>query len=505
MKPIQIFRSTLRCLLVAAAVGSALQAQAVVQGTWGSGTSAPQATGVPRTFTLNASEGRIIAADGVQIYMWGYGEGATGAMQYSGPTLKARVGDIVSVTLYNRLPVDTSIMFPGQLLTANIAANTSSTSMLATRVSPAVPAVPVTYTFTATKPGTYMYRSGTRPSLQTEMGLVGALVVYPNSVDGLKRAYDHAATAFDREHLIMVSEVDSALHTAVEDQLKTLRANNASCITGHSNCAIVANTAARFPDYWFLNGRTAPDVFARNSSVGEPGELVNQPYNTVLRAHPGEQVLLRMVGGGRDLHPMHHHGNNSWAIARDGRMLASTPTSGPDLGLSDYTIQIVPGQTYDALWSWSGKGLGWDIFGATCDVNAAVSATNCRFGKYDPAGVQTAAPACLEVANNPYPACPNGKYVSKQDPVTDFYKTIPVTLPSELELAFGEFYSGSPYLGDFGIKPTGAGAANTTGGFFHMFHSHNEREQVNGGVFPGGMMTMLVIEPFSVSIDAGQP
>ncbi len=82
---------------------------------------------------------------------------------------------------------------------------------------------------------------------------------------------------------------------------------------------------------------------------------------------------------------------------------------------------------------------------------------------------------------------------------------MPVKLPSEFELAYGEFYSGSPYLGDFGIRPVGAGVANTTGAFFHMFHSHNEREVVNGGIYPGGMMTMLVIEPPGVVIDAAQP
>jgi len=72
-------------------------------------------------------------------------------------------------------------------------------------------------------------------------------------------------------------------------------------------------------------------------------------------------------------------------------------------------------------------------------------------------------------------------------------------------VAYGEFYSGSPYLGDFGVRPVGAGNANTSGGYFHMFHSHNEREVVNGGIFPGGMMTMMVIEPPGVTIDAGQP
>ncbi len=245
-------------------------------------------------------------------------------------------------------------------------------------------------------------------------------------------------------------------------------------------------------------------MFAKNYI----GELPHQPYNAMPRLHPGEKMLLRMIGGGTDLHPMHHHGNNSWNIARDGRMMSSTPDdqtaagAGPDMAESDYTIPVVPGQTYDAIWTWTGAGLHWDIFGATCKKNQPVSPENCRFGKYADDGtgtfVQTDPPAAI-------PGVPGQFFRSTQDPKTDMYKPIPAVLPSELELAYGEFYSGSPYLGDFGLRPVGAGAANTTGGYFHMFHSHNEREVVNGGIFPGGMLTMMVIEPFSVAIDPGQP
>ncbi|MEQ1686123.1 MAG: multicopper oxidase domain-containing protein [Burkholderiaceae bacterium] len=499
MKAIQLLRITLRSLLIAAAGCGTLQAHAKIEGTWGSGTSAPQAAGTPRDFTLNASEGYISAADGVQIYMWGYGEGATGLMQFSGPTLKVRAGETVRVTLTNRLPVTTSLLFPGQVLSANIPAGTTNNNLLTTQVLPARTA---TYTFIASNPGTYLYQSGTRPTLQTEMGLVGALIVYP--ANSLTQAYNHADTAFDRENLFVVSDIDANIHQAVDEKVKALRAANAVCVRNNptpDNCAVTVDTSARFPNYWFLNGRTSPDVFAKNFA----GELPHQPYNAVPRLHPGEKILLRMVGAGRDLHPMHHHGNNSWAIARDGRMLSTDPHGltatppGPNLAMSDYTIQVVPGQTYDAIWTWSGKGLGWDMFGATCDAALAVSPTNCRFGKYNAAGAQTALPAIVPGA------IPQRRYASTQSPITDMYKSMPVKLPSEFELAYGEFYSGSPYLGDFGIRPVGAGNANTTGGFFHMFHSHNEREVVNGGVFPGGMMTMLVVEPFGVVIDTDQP
>ncbi len=77
---------------------------------------------------------------------------------------------------------------------------------------------------------------------------------------------------------------------------------------------------------------------------------------------------------------------------------------------------------------------------------------------------------------------------------------IPVTLPSLSSLAFGGFYSGSPYLGALGSLPPGEGGLNPNAGFTYMWHSHNERELVNNDVFPGGMMTMLIVEAPGVTI-----
>jgi hypothetical protein len=33
-----------------------------------------------------------------------------------------------------------------------------------------------------------------------------------------------------------------------------------------------------------------------------------------------------------------------------------------------------------------------------------------------------------------------------------------------------------------------------------MWHSHTEKEMTNWDIFPGGMMTMMIIEPLSVPI-----
>jgi len=166
-------------------------------------------------------------------------------------------------------------------------------------------------------------------------------------------------------------------------------------------------------------------------------------------------------------------------------LLKRPASTNADLAQSDFTLRMVPGQTVDAIWRWTGTGLNWDIYGDKCDPALAVSATNCRSGKYNAAGTQIAPPVA--------------GWTPTQSP-SDFYKPLPVRLPSELELTYGEMFSGSPFLGAPGSKPVGAGLANSTAGYFHMFHSHNEKEIINDGIFPGGMMTMVLIQPPHVAI-----
>jgi hypothetical protein len=198
--------------------------------------------------------------------------------------------------------------------------------------------------------------------------------------------------------------------------------------------------------------------------------LPTQPYNSMPRMHPGEKLLMRVIGAGRDLHPFHTHGNNFWVIARDGRVLESAPGAGPDLAYSDFTLRSVPGETHDALFEWTGKGLGWDIYGTT--------------------------------AQFPHTCTPdgNGFDLTTREWCADHNKPIPVVLPNLQDLTLGPHYSGSPYLGRFGVLPPGSVQLNQNAGYFHMWHSHNEREIVNNDIFPGGMMSMLIIEPPGVTI-----
>jgi len=294
-------------------------------------------------FNIAVKPAIIPTPDGDSLLIWGYSVNG-GVAQYPGPTLILNQGDSITINLTNALgveaspgvPMPVSMVFPGQ---EGVSASGGSAGAL-TQESTG-PADTVTYTFTARHAGTYQYYSGTRPELQIEMGLVGAIIVRPAAAN---QAYNDPGTAYDHEYLFLESEMAPEIHYLASLGLFDLIEQR-------------QNTFNRV--LWFFNGRNGPDTMA------DPGVswLPNQPYNCLPRTHVGEKVLLRVIGAGQDMHPLHTHGNNLTIIAQDGRLLQSAPGNGPDLGRSDYTIQTVPGSTYDAIWSWTGEQLGWDIFG----------------------------------------------------------------------------------------------------------------------------------------------
>ena len=433
------------------------------------------ANGNARTFTLTAKHDFVSTSDGNSHYAWGYAHTAL-PMQYPGPTLIVNQGENVSIALSNALPVPVSIVFPG---IEGVTADGGVAGMLtseARAVTPGEFAAGVavagpTYSFVASRPGTYHYHSGTNADLQVEMGLVGAIIVRPTGYAlGTKdahlarTAYQQPGTEYDRETLFLLSEMDPAIHWAVYGQVM-------------SGIAVQVDTADIHPSIWFINGRNAPDTLLDEFVYWLP----TQPYNALPRMHPGERLLMRVVNEGRDLHPFHHHGNHATPIARDARVLSSNPNDialAPDLSSPDFTVRSVPGQTMDLIFDWTGKGIGWDIYGLAAD-NPHV---------------------CSPDVDGYHNVATDKNY---REWCADHNKSIPVTVAGQLDLSYGESFGGSPFLGMTGSLPQGHPGLNSTGGYFHMWHSHNEKEVTTDDIFPGGMMTMLIIEPWSVDLGDG--
>ncbi|MEN6587578.1 MAG: multicopper oxidase family protein [Sulfuricella sp.] len=514
-------------LLAATAVASLLVSTAHA--------AAPGITGP--NFDLTAAPGYISQPDGSSIYSWGYGCNTApsgfapatitnascpaGVMQLPGPTLIVNQGQTVTVTLHNNLPVaagKTSILFPG----FNVTASGGTAGLLAQE---AANLGTVTYTFVADTPGTHTYYSGTQGDLQVEMGLYGALIVLPTNGNAVPAgyatpanlpdtchlhatgstatlpngdpdfrlaasAYNHSAACYDREYLFQFSEIDPVIHRAAEEI--------ASCVTGPGvNCPANMNTVATepyVPAYFMVNGRSMPDLMDPNYAAQYP----HQPYNGNPHMHPGELVLLRVIGTGRWQHPFHEHGNHVRVLARDGHMLL-TPSSNKLAGPLLFTTTTTPGMALDGIFQWTGKGLNWDVYAHTAGhTEPCVPDAN---------GYYTTGSGALPTAPNYFEWCADHEKALESKPFGQVGSGGPVTLPDPNILANGPWYSGSPYLGPEAtaravgstpIPPSGTVSNSPTdeAGFAYMWHSHNEREITTNNAFPGGMMMMMLVDPW---------
>jgi FtsP/CotA-like multicopper oxidase with cupredoxin domain len=511
--------------------------------------SAPGITGPG--FDLTAQAAYISQPDGSMVYSWGYGcntaptgfnppatkmPGATcSKMQVPGPTLIVIQGQTVRITLHNNLPTaagNTSILFPGFNVTTSCSASTpvGVQGLLTCEALPG--GGTVTYTFTASTPGTRAYYSGTQGDLQVEMGLYGAIIVLPNTIpsncaggatgtpnDQAKAAnaevdyrlaaaaYNHPASCYDREYLFQFSEMDPKIHRAAEEIATCATAPGVVCAASMDTVA----TEPYHPAYYMINGRSMPDDMDPNYAAEYP----HQPYNGNPHMHPGELVLLRIIGQGRWQHPFHEHGNHVRVLARDGNLVLSNSTitysgtttpaqalAGPLL----FTTTTTPGLAMDGIFYWTAKGLNWDAYGH----NPASTAATDLIGNPSLAKL-----TCTPDANgynsdptalNYYEWCQDHNKPLEVAPVGDVAGGGPATLPDPNILTNGAWYGGSPYLGpDATVRATGptgstppsgtiANPPTSEAGFAFMWHSHNEREITTNNIFPGGMLMMMLVD-----------
>jgi FtsP/CotA-like multicopper oxidase with cupredoxin domain len=390
-------------------------------------------------FLLTAKDGYIQMPDGNAVFMWSYSYNNTG-FQHPGPVLCVTEGETVNITLANALPVATSIQFPGlDSVKANgalAAPQFDTNGELVSLTNDAQPGQQMTYTFKASKPGTFLYQSGTDPHLQVQMGLFGTIIVRP--VQGSDPGNPQAAYAYDylsapntftaepdsiynkdKEYVLMLSEIDPDLHVQVEQGF----VNDSSQIQNPYKA-----------HYFLINGRAFPDTVAPNNAPWLPtqpyGALARvQPYNASTNALP---AMLRYVGVGVDTYPFHPHSNHEKIIGIDGRYLRD---GNAKLFSEKFGIVVTPGNTQDATFIW----------------------TNVE----DYGGSQQ-----LHVAS-----------------------------PNPLNLTQGDFWNGTPFLGQTHDLNPGINPETVCGEYYHVAHSHNLTQATNYGASFGGMLTLIRVDP----------
>lgn len=316
------------------------------------------------TVNLWAKQGNIKFPDGVEVPFWGFVAAAGREPQLPGPLIRANAGDTLKINLHNNLNDFVSLIFPGQDF---IPVPVKENGVIVSYNTHAFPGGSVSYTFTATRPGIFLYESGTRPEKQVPMGLYGAIVVHPANGGALfeKTAYGfNTGTFYDVEKILIFSEVDTRFNLAM-------------------GAGDPFNMLDYEPDYWLINGRSFPFTL-----LPDPVDfLPSQPVSAKINSGVGQAVLLRCINAGSQNHTFRLEGIAARVTAVDSRPLGAgrgsadatdfrgiwppfVPGDGspveswpfiPGTGVLDATylkntITIASGESYDLLFTAGGLG-----------------------------------------------------------------------------------------------------------------------------------------------------
>jgi FtsP/CotA-like multicopper oxidase with cupredoxin domain len=434
-------------LLLAVPAGAALVAAAMAAGQAKSAATvtnselqcATNSDGTTSTFALTAHRGMITTPDGNRVPMWGYSLDDS-PYQYPSPFLCVNEGEKVNIVLHNQLGngQSTSITFPGMtgvMANGNVVEPEVAGGKVLSLTNSVADGKTITYSFTASKPGSYLYVSGTDQAMQQQMGLFGGIVVR-SATPG--QAYDGAKpdSSYDvnHEYVQMLSDVDPDLHRYID----TTSVDN-----------VLNYDWAKFrPRYWFINGRSMPDTIAPNNASWLP----NQPYSGFVHvvADSAKPALIRYFNASELTHPFHPHGADTDVLGIDAHPLLDS--NGDDMSIRKYLVEIAPGQTVDATWTWKSDQIV---------SNTSGSKPN-----------QPWSPAAA--ANNGIP------------------------LPDFRDVRYtGEnvWYGGSPYLGKKAPLPQDTTSFNECGEYYMVAHSHALNEATTYGTAMGGMLTLYRIDP----------
>lgn len=329
----------------------------------------------------------------------------------------------------------------------------------------------VTYFFQPEDPGTLMYHCHVEASEHVQMGMYGALVIYPsmkslakNGITKCNRcghwklngqeqyhipktatnrnfAYNNIHSYFDKEYVILLSDIDSVWHESVS-------------IPNNPN---PFNAVDFKPDFWLINGRTFPDTLLPHPlSTGSDPNLTQINYESYVHVKTNEKFLLRMINMGYQVVPWHIHGWHFMVVGKDSHL-------SPFLALAEDCKHINHKLTEMGFTNTIGSGETYDLI-ITADDKRGL------YRNYIVNG-QDGFPSLCKQLNK----------ISKIDPTAIFdIPEEPVNCANPQLINYIEICN-QPY-GDSNNK------------FFPQFypmHNHDDYKVTNNGKYPGGQLTMI--------------
>lgn len=225
--------------------------------------------------------------------------------QVPGPLIKVNAGDRIRIKVKNELPEPTSIHWHGLILPNDQDGAADITQ------PPIQPGETYTYEYSVPDtPGSYFYHAHYRSDRQQALGLYGAMLIEaPNAPKNPE---------YDAEYILELGE---------------WRVKNGQTFPA-------MEMEGSLPNFFTINGKSYPAT-----------EMIN--------AKVGDRILLRFIGSGQFVHPMHVHGGPFEIVATDGNPVKPSARQIKD------TVLVGPGERYDVIWTAKQPGK-WPIH---CHIN----------------------------------------------------------------------------------------------------------------------------------------
>jgi FtsP/CotA-like multicopper oxidase with cupredoxin domain len=255
--------------------------------------------GQVRSFRLTAARGKVDLG-GLTVDTWSY-DG-----RIPGPPIRVTAGEVVRVTLVNRLPAETTLHWHG------IALRNDADGVPHLTQSPVAPGAEFTYEFTAPSPGTYWLHP--HAGAQLDRGLYAVLLVEDPRE---KLEYDEEWTVVLDDWLDGVTGNPDAVLAKLQDSGAHGEQG------GEGSSEVLSGPGGDVPHpHYLLNGRLPanPETF---------------------RARKGSRVRLRLINAG---------GDTAFRVALGGHRMTVTHTDGfPVKPVETDALLLGMGERYDVL------------------------------------------------------------------------------------------------------------------------------------------------------------
>lgn len=350
---------------------------------------------------------------------------------------------------------------------------------------PGKPAISITYYYKPQSPGTIFYHCHQEASEHVQMGMYGALIIYPSyksladagitqdkktkkwyyfdkkqrhiPVTATNRnfAYNDINTFFNSDWCILFSDIDSTWHKNVYNQTDF-------------------NAVDYKPDFWLINGRAFPDtllpVKLPTGPISNLAYSIPDGYESYVKVSTGskcrnikpDKFLFRMMNLGYQPVPFHVHGWHGLIVGKDSHpMIADMKNPAHHM---NFTTLVGSGESYDVLFEAEDK--------------------RPLYAEYVICGKAGFPPLKQQVAEAAKQAKDAGTFMPPFPGAEDLWGGIAL----QDSLQKGAFIP--PY--DWKTWNYGSDTADKlTYPQFYLAHNHDDYKATNNGAYPGGQLLFI--------------